>query len=288
MTSRSWIRKLFNRTAQRPARKGQRSVRPSVDVLEDRLAPATFTVNSAQDASGNGSLTLRDAILVENGSIALTSLPSTEQSQVSGALHATGGDTILFAPSLAGGTIKMTTSVSNTSGANNTFGPAAFLVNSQVKIVGSSLYGITIERDSSAAAFRLFTVTSTGNLTLENVTLSGGLARGGNGGSNLSEGGGGGGAGLGGAIYNAGKLTLTADTLTGNVAVGGKGGDGLALGYGGGGGGLAGDGHNGTVNGTGDGAGGADGGGAGGFSTNGANGGFGGGGGGGGYNNFNG
>ena len=57
-----------------------------------------------------------------------------------------------------------------------------------------------------------------GNLTLRNLELNGGLARGGNAGA-----GGGGGAGMGGAIFNQGTLLLDGVTATANTAQGGMG-----------------------------------------------------------------
>ena len=69
---------------------------------------------------------------------------------------------------------------------------------------------------SGDGELRPFAVTSTGSLTLENVTVSGGLAQGGAGGAQSGGhggGGGGGGAGLGGAVYDDGGL-FTADGVT--------------------------------------------------------------------------
>jgi hypothetical protein len=66
-----------------------------------------------------------------------------------------------------------------------------------------------------------------GKLTLRNLTIDGGVQRGGNSRN------GGGGAGLGGAIFNQGTLTLDGVTLTNNMAVGGSGGSGTASGGGG-------------------------------------------------------
>jgi hypothetical protein len=92
--------------------------------------------------------------------------------------------------------------------------------------------GAVIARDASAPAFRLLYVSGgmelpAGSLTMDNVTLSGGLAKGGNGG--------GGGLGAGGAIFNQGTLSLTGVTLTDNEALGGTGSGvgGLSIGGGG-------------------------------------------------------
>lgn len=107
--------------------------------------------------------------------------------------------------------------------------------------------GATIERDpSTIEQFRLLfvgadpTSSSTfgyaspgaGKLTMRDVTLKNGLARGGNSGS-----GGGGGAGMGGAIFNQGQITLDRVTIRDSVAQGGNGsgfsrGGGTGAGYG--------------------------------------------------------
>ena len=181
-------------------------------------------------------------------------------------------NSIDFASSLAGQTIDLST-VGDTSS-----GPSAFLITNDKSITIEG-QGITIDV-ASGQTMRLFEVAPGASLTLQNLTLSGGVAQGGNGGKN--EGGGGGGAGLGGAIFNdGGTLNLVQSTLTGNLAQGGGGGYGGGGGAGGGGGGLAGNGADGSA-----GGGGAGGGGAGGTPSlyAGQNGGFGGGGGGGGFN----
>jgi len=91
--------------------------------------------------------------------------------------------------------------------------------------------GATLSRDASAAKFRFFyvgadpasantagyTSPGAGTLTLQDLTLSGGLAQGGN----ASDAGGG--AGMGGAVFNQGTLTLHSVTATGDVAQGGTG-----------------------------------------------------------------
>jgi len=118
----------------------------------------------------------------------------------------------------------------------NWYGPNALpAIASNITIVGN---GATIARSASATSnFRLFYVAPanaaggpnygyttaapagvTPTLTLQNLTLSGGLAKGGDGG------GGGGGLGAGGAIFNQGAVVLDAVTLTGNEALGGSGG----------------------------------------------------------------
>src|SRR5580765_5537641 len=224
-----------------------------------RVSAAAFTVTNTND-SGAGSL--RQAIL---------------DAISAGGINSIDFDTAgVFATPQ---TINLTT-VGNTSIGNSALGIDA---GNDITIVGPPA-AVTVSRDSDAPAMRLFFVAEGASLTLQNLTLTGGLIRGGHGGSsngNNSEGGGGGGAGLGGAIYNDfGTLTIQNCTLSGNAAVGGDGGSGsgnLST-NGGGGGGLNGDGQDG-LNGA---AGGLNGGGNGGTGTNGGSpGGFGGGGGGG-------
>jgi hypothetical protein len=130
------------------------------------------------------------------------------------------------------------------------YGPDAFpAIASNISINGQ---GATILRDPTAPTFRFFYVSGgfstvpAGNLTLQNVTLTGGLAQGGNGGTGIA--GGGGGSGMGGAIYNQGTLDLTNVTFASNAAQGGSGGYGDGTkGYGAGGGGLGGNGGNSLV-----------------------------------------
>ena len=115
------------------------------------------------------------------------------------------------------------------------YGPAALpAIASSITIMGN---GATIERVADATEpFRLFFVGAdpldadttgyaspgAGSLTLNDLTLSGGLAQGGRGEMQIS--GGGGGAGMGGAIFSQGSLTLRGVTITDNTARGGDGG----------------------------------------------------------------
>ena len=148
-----------------------------------------------------------------------------------------------------GGTIDLASSGSYSVSAPTDwwYGPNAFpAIASTITVNGN---GATISRASGSSKFRFFFVSSgfstlpAGSLTLNNLTLTGGLAQGGSGGSGVA--GGGGGAGLGGAIYNQGTLTLSSVHFISNEAEGGPGGAGI--GYGGAtgaGGGLGGNGAN--------------------------------------------
>jgi hypothetical protein len=191
--------------------------------------------------------------------------------------------TIVFSPSLASRIIDL----SNTGALDPTYGPSAFLISNTTTpiLIDGGAAGITIDRNS-ATGFRLFAVGPGANLTLQDVTLSNGLAKGGAGGAGQkNSGGGGGAAGLGGAVFDAtgATLTLLASTLSGNTAQGGNGAassTGGAQLNGGGGGGLDSDGSLQTPGGP-NAPGGYGGGGAGGVTGAGRMAGFGGGGGGG-------
>jgi CSLREA domain-containing protein len=224
-------------------------------ILNDDVEPP-FIVNSAGDTAPNGcdvaNCTLREAIIAAN------------------ALNNTS--TVEFAPALAGEPVLLTFT------ADSTLGPTALTISTPVIINGLEATtpegGITI-RNNGVANLRLFRVTSTGNLTLRSLTLSGGTSIGGDGSD-----GGGGGAGLGGAILvgdgvsAGGTLTVERCTLAGNNATGGTSIDGG--GGGGSGGGVGGSGNNGGFGGGGNG--GFGGGGGGSVFDNGGSGGFGGGG----------
>jgi hypothetical protein len=86
-----------------------------VEVLEDRLAPATLTVNSIAD-SAHGSdpyLTLREAIAIVNSPTLPSGLSDEILAQITGTLHGDGTDTIGFdpaqvtAPILLTGTLRL-------------------------------------------------------------------------------------------------------------------------------------------------------------------------------------
>jgi hypothetical protein len=124
---------------------------------------------------------------------------------------------------------------------NNWYGPNGLPeIASDITIEGN---GATIVRSASAVPFRFFFVGADpaspqtdgyvspgpGALTLRNLTLTGGLARGGD--SN----GGGGGAGMGGAIFNQGSVVIENSTLADDRV---RGGSAVSSAAGGGGGGI--------------------------------------------------
>ena len=246
-------------TDQRGAQRGPAGLgtdaSPDIGAFEDT---SSYLVTSTADDAANG--TLRAAVAWANQStnpLASSSAANVIRFNTAGAF-ATARTIFLSA-------------IGDTA-----VGPSALAITGNVEIDGptSEGDGVTISAAGAPQAMRLFYVAASGSLTFEDLTLTGGVAQGFQGGS--GEGGGGGGAGMGGAIYNRGTLTMYYSTLAGNEAIGGAGGSGGGGGIGGGGGGL--DGPGATP------AAGANGGGAGGNLTTGGAGGFGGGGGGGGFN----
>ncbi|MHB8448252.1 MAG: choice-of-anchor Q domain-containing protein [Rudaea sp.] len=227
--------------------------------LADALA-TTWTVTGTGDTpagcAGTNCPTLRDAINA-----------------------AQNRDVIQFSSTIDGATILLS-QYSNTQ-TGTEFGPSAFFITSNKALIldGETglTRGITIERDSTQAPFRLFDIDVGSGLTLQGLTLKNGLAQG------FSSDFGGGALGAGGAIFNQGTVSIDSCTFVGNVAQGGIGGN-VNGNFSGGAGvgstpsGGNGGGPNGSISNT------ADGGfGGGGFASSpGTNGGFGGGGGGGG------
>src|SRR5262245_9491264 len=143
MTMRSWIRKLFTRPATRTIRKAPRRTRLSLEALEDRWVPSTFTVLNTND-SGDGSL--RAAVEAANN----TAGPDTIDFAVSGTI------------SLGGTQLELT----DTTGETTITGPGANLLS----ISGGGLS-------------RVFQVDNLVIATISKLTITGGNAGGsGNGG----------------------------------------------------------------------------------------------------------
>jgi hypothetical protein len=191
-----WLRRLFVRKPPAPARRQTR--RLTLEALEDRLVPSTFTVMNTSD-SGAGSL--RQAILDANA--------------------AAGPDVINFDPAAFGtpSTIGLLNSLPD--------------ITDDLTINGPTAARLTISGDENV---RILSV-SAGDVTLSDLTLTNGVARGADGAdAGFTGDGGDGGAGEGGAIFiGGGTVTLNNSTLANNVAQGGSGGNGFTGGGGDGG-----------------------------------------------------
>jgi CSLREA domain-containing protein len=168
--------------------------------LEDRTLLSNLTVTTLADSvDADGFLSLREAILIANDDTGATSFE--------GISSADAADTISFDPSLftAGPQTIDLTIVGDTS-----VGDSAFVINSDVTIEGpAGPNGLTLSAAGSLTTMRLFVVTAGGDLTLNRLTLTGGLADGA--------------SGTGGALYNAGTLVVSNSTITGNSANSGGG-----------------------------------------------------------------
>ena len=135
----------------------------TVERLEDRCTPAVFTVNSLSDVAVAGKLNPRDAF-VENGTLAIGSPQQRREAQISGLLHAAGGDTIQSAPNLftsGAATINLDTALPD--------------ISTKLTVTGPAASELTIERLNLAATnFSVFTVDSGVTAVISGVTIAGG------------------------------------------------------------------------------------------------------------------
>jgi len=179
-----------------------------VDIGAYERTSLQLVVNTtADETTDHSTLSLREAINLINGTLSLATLSAAELAQVT----SSATDSITFASNLYGSTVMLAAV------GDNSVGASALLVSSAITITGpSGDSGVTLS--AAGANMRLFYVSGSGFLTLQNLTLTGGVARGSAGGANA------GGDGLGGAIFNRGTLSILASTLTGNSAQGGVGG----------------------------------------------------------------
>jgi len=182
------------------------------------VAAADFNGDGRTDLSIFTSSNVRVFLGANGGTIPVANGDLTGLQNAITTLNASGGGTISLA---ANGTYTVTVPV------DWWYGPNAFpAISSIITIQGN---GATIQRSTASGTpnFRFFFVSSgvstlpPGNLILNNLTLTGGLAQGGS--SGPAQWSGGGAAGLGGAIFNQGALTLTTVTFNQNTARGGNG-----------------------------------------------------------------
>jgi len=135
-------------------------------------------------------------------------------------------DTITFAASVFGSaqTITLDPTLTTDPANANQFGPTAFVAsgNANITLIGPAA-GVTINGEG---AERLFEITSTATLNLQDLTIEGGSATGSTGPTGTSDQAGGtGGAGQGGAVFvNGGTFSAQGCLFTGNTAQGGQGG----------------------------------------------------------------
>jgi hypothetical protein len=203
--------------------------RPCLELLENRLTPSTFVVNTLADtvavdltsgADSTGHISLRSAIMAAN--------------------QTPGTDTIILGP----GTYQLTIPV----GEGDADDSGDLNITDNLNIQGSP--GTVIDAQHID---RVFTVLGGVTAQMSNLTIENGQADGAGGGianfgnltltdcwllDNVSQG-----AGVlaaGGGVYNDGALQLVNTTFSGNQAIGANGQNGSAFGAGGGGGGAAG------------------------------------------------
>lgn len=190
----SWLR---NQTVS-PKRQPARRFRPRLEVLEDRAVPAMFLVNTDLDVLGhdNGMLSLRQAVIDANSS------------------H--GADTIV----LRAGTYTLTRAGINEDAALT----GDLDITGHLTIQGAGAGATAVD---AAGLDRVFDVLAGGTVSIQGMTIQGGIADDGGGGirnagtltinnsalsNNFAYGYGGGG------ILNRGTLTVYHSTLSGNAA----------------------------------------------------------------------
>jgi hypothetical protein len=176
---------------------------------------AVITVDSLLDnfnpdaPATDGMITLREAVLAANNDSVVGDSPA-----------GSGADTIQFHSSLSG-------NVDLSFIGDSVAGPSGLLVTTPITLRGNS-NGITIARNAAVGEMRLFRVAAGGDLTLESIMLTGGLARG-EAGTLIQPNGS---DGRGGAVLNEGTLQIVASTLYGNQVHGGAAADGGTHGIG--------------------------------------------------------
>ena len=215
---------LATRAGRTPARRSS-PFRPRLEALEDRLAPATFTVNTTADTpdanpgSGTdldpfGHVSLRSAI-TEADTLGGPNTIIVPAGTYRLALTSTLGDlSITDGLTLTGAGANLVTV--DALGLNRVFEVSSL---SGVTLSGLTITGGNVTGHGGG-------ILNTGNLTLLNCAIDGNTATGMDGGSDAA-----GGqpqdpgtvSGLGGGIYNSLALTVVNCTLSNNKAVGGNG-----------------------------------------------------------------
>jgi hypothetical protein len=187
----------LSRSLRRPVRSvpATRAGRRRLEALEDRLAPATLTVNSTADTASPSDpyLSLREAIAIVNSPTLPSGLSDQILGQINGTLHAAGADRIVFDPGQVSDPIVLGGTQLELSLPRGT---------ATVTIDAGS--GVTLD---GAHRSRVFQVDSGVQFTLDHLTVTHGYA-GGPGTDRTS----------GGAISNRGTLVVSHSVLSGNSA----------------------------------------------------------------------
>jgi hypothetical protein len=172
-----------------------------LEVLEDRYAPATLTVNSAADTASPSDpyLSLREAVAIFNSPSLPGGLSSQILAHISGPLHGGGTDSLSFDHSMVTTPITLTGGQLVLSLAHGT---------ASVTIDGGN--GMTVDGNNAS---RILQVDAGVQATLSNLTLIHGKLTG---------------VGVAGAgIDNAGTLTVSSSTISSNSALNGGNGAGI-------------------------------------------------------------
>jgi hypothetical protein len=221
-----WFRRMTRRSGAPRAgrvrnRSGRPALRPRLEALEGRLAPATFTVNTTDDTpdANPGSGTALDPF----GHVSLRSAIME--------CDALGGPNTIIVPAgayrLPLGKLSITDGLTLTGAGANLVTVDALGLNRVFEV--SSLNAVTLSGltvTGGKVAGHGGGILNSGNLTLLNCAIDGNTAAGMDGG--LAAAGRqpqdpGTVSGLGGGIYTSGALTVVSCTLSNNKAVGGNG-----------------------------------------------------------------
>ncbi len=171
-----------------------RPVRPTLTLLEDRLAPAVLTVNSLADAvsAAGPTLTLPEAIaLIDSGGTATdaagASLAAAKAGQIDAAQPFGDGDVIRFAPNLFGPNQQQIT-----------LADGELSLDRSVSILGPGAGRLAVSGDNQSPVFE---VAAGASVSISGLTITGGASD-----------------QAGGGVVNNGTLTLTDSTVSGNAA----------------------------------------------------------------------
>src|SRR5947209_19839831 len=190
----SWVKRSWRLAQSRPpscpGRRGRRSTKPCLETLENRTAPAVFTVNTRADTPAVNFTTGQDV----NGAVSL-------RAAIQAADNLGGAETIL----LPAGTYPLTVGDGGSGRSDSAAGQLAVFGSVSLTLTGAGAAATTI--DASAINTRVFLIGGGAAAQLSGLTITGGHA-----------------VGTGGGIDNVGGvLTLANSVLTRNSATGSAG-----------------------------------------------------------------